>query len=102
MNPPSLFIRLGLPLLLLVAVGCLSLPEEAPIQAEPLQLAADEWRVTDHVIVVTDASGTMWANRTFPNAKALTRSFVAAMPEAGVPAVRPGGYSAGSVGFGGD
>jgi len=44
----------------------------------------------------------MWANRTFPNAKALTRSFVAAMPEAGVPAVRPGGYSAGSVGFGGD
>ena len=102
MNPPSLFIRLGFPLLLLVAVGCLSLPEQAPIQAEPLQLAADEWRVTDHVIVVTDASGTMWANRTFPNAKALTRSFVAAMPEAGAPAERPGGYAAGSVGFGGD
>jgi OOP family OmpA-OmpF porin len=102
MNPPSLFVRVGFPLLLLAAVGCLSLPEQAPIQAEPLQLGANEWRVTDHVIVVTDASGTMWANRTFPNAKALTRSFVAAMPEAGAPARRPGGYSAGSVGFGGD
>jgi len=102
MNPPLLVIRLGLSLLLLVAVGCLSLPEQAPIQAEPLQLGADEWRVTDHVIVITDASGTMWANRTFPNAKALTRSFVAAMPEAGAPAERPGGYAAGSVGFGGD
>jgi len=96
------FIRLGLPMLLLVAVGCLSLPEQAPIQTEPLQLGANEWRVTDNVIVVTDASGTMWANRTFPNAKALTRSFVAAMPEAGVPARHPGDYEAGSVGFGGD
>jgi OOP family OmpA-OmpF porin len=102
MNPPSFFIRLGLPMLLLVAVGCSSLPERAPIQTEPLQLGANEWRVTDHVIVVTDASGTMWANQTFPDAKALTRSFVAAMPEAGAPAERPGGYAAGAVGFGGD
>jgi len=102
MNFPSLFIRFGFPMLLLVAVGCVSLPEQDPIPAKPLQLGADEWRVTDHVIVITDASGTMWSRRTFPNAKALTRSFVAAMPEADAPAERAGGYSAGSVGFGGD
>lgn len=102
MNPPSVFVRPVFALLLLVAAGCLSLPEQAPIQAEPLQFGADEWRVTDHVIVITDGSGTMWANRTFPNAKALTRSFVSAMPEPGAPAERPGGYAAGAVGFGGD
>jgi OOP family OmpA-OmpF porin len=101
MNTPHFF-RIGLSMLLLAAAGCLSLPEQAPIQAEPLQFGADEWRVTEHVIVITDASGTMWAERTFPNAKALTRSFVAAMPEAGAPAERAGGYAAGSVGFGGD
>ena len=40
--------------------------------------------MTDDVIVITDASGTQFVNETFPDAKALTRSFVAAMPEASV------------------
>jgi OOP family OmpA-OmpF porin len=44
----------------------------------------------------------MYRHKTFPRAKALTRSFVAAMPERNAPALRQGGYAAGSIGFGGD
>jgi OOP family OmpA-OmpF porin len=94
--------RAGLATLLLVALGCASLPEQPPIEAQPLQFGQDEWRVTDHVILITDASGTMYVNETFPEAKALTRSFVAAMPAADAPSERTGGYAAGAVGFGGD
>jgi outer membrane protein OmpA-like peptidoglycan-associated protein len=88
--------------LLLVGLGCASLPEKPPVEAQPLQLGDDEWRVTDHVVIVTDASGTMYVNETFPTAKALTRSFVAAMPAADVKAKNPGAYTAGAIGFGGD
>jgi OOP family OmpA-OmpF porin len=94
--------RIGFPSLLLAALGCASLPTQAPIEVQPLQLGSQEWRVTDQIILITDASGTMYVDETFPAAKALTRSFVAAMPAADVPAERTGGYSAGSIGFGGD
>lgn len=95
-------------LLTLVAfamLGCRSLSPvkevtKTPVSVNPIQLAPGEWRVTDNVVLVTDASGTMYVNQTFPEAKALTQSFVAAMPAANAPA-RKSGYEAGSVGFGG-
>lgn len=93
-------------LLLFAMVGCqavspVDVSEKQPIDVQPIALKADEWRITDHVVVITDASGTMYVNETFPNAKALTQSFVASMPEANAPAATSGGYSAGSIGFGG-
>lgn len=92
-------------LLALATFGCRSLSpvkevSKAPVSVNPIQLAPGEWRVTDNVVVITDASGTMYMNQTFPEAKALTQSFVAAMPAADAPA-HHAGYEAGSVGFGG-
>lgn len=78
------------------------LPTLQPMAVPPLALGADEWRVTDQVVVVTDASGTMYARQTFPQAKAQTRSFIGAMPAANVASARPGPYEAGLVSFGGD
>jgi OOP family OmpA-OmpF porin len=90
-------------LMVLVALGCATpLPTQPPLAVAPLTLPSSEWRVVDQVIVVTDASGTMYLNRNFPEAKSLTQTFVAAMPAADVRAMRPGDYRAGSIGFGGD
>jgi len=44
----------------------------------------------------------MWMEKTFPEAKALTQSFVSAMPAADAPAAHPGNYTTGLIGFGGD
>ncbi|MCH8891510.1 MAG: OmpA family protein, partial [Myxococcales bacterium] len=56
-----------------------------------------EHGAVDNVFVVSDASGTMYEGGSFPEAKALARSFVASMPEAD-----GDGYWASSIGFGGD
>lgn len=87
-----------------VLVGCqpAPLPQKAPIGASPLTFGANQRRLVDNVIIVTDASGTMYANQTFPEAKALTQSFVAAMPEASAPSRSGRGYDAGLIGFGGN
>ena len=89
--------RLVLPLLLAAALGaaCAAppLPEEAPVSVSPLVLGPGERLAVDQVHVITDASGTMYARKTFPMAKALTRSFVAGMPD--------GSYRAGMLSFGG-
>jgi OOP family OmpA-OmpF porin len=98
MRPPQVFW-----LIALMAIGCTTFqPTPPPLAVGPLTLSADELRVVDQVIVITDASGTMYLNQTFPKAKSLTQAFVAAMPAADVRAERPGGYRAGSIGFGGD
>ena len=92
-------------LLFLVAasLGCVStFSDKAPIQSGPLQIGSGEWRVADYVFVITDASGTMYVNETFPEAKSLTRSFVAAMPAADAPAADPDRYEVSSIGFGGN
>ena len=93
-----------LPLLLAAAaLGCAKpLPEVAPLSVSPLTLSADEWRVTDYVFVVTDSSGTMYVNETFPEAKSLSRSFVASMPEKSARARQGADYQAAVIGFGGD
>jgi OOP family OmpA-OmpF porin len=92
-----------LTLIVLTAVGCAQpLPDRSPLAVSPLELGGSEWRVTDQIIVITDASGTMYAHETFPEAKALTRTFVASMPDAEARAANPDAYQVGAVGFGGD
>jgi OOP family OmpA-OmpF porin len=83
----------------LFALGCVSttLPTQAPLAVSPIQFGAGEVRGPDQAIVITDSSGTMFHNQTFPEAKALTQSFVAAMP-----AKDSSGYDASLIGFGGD
>lgn len=83
-------------------LGCTAppLPDRAPVAVSPVSISPGEARVTDQLVVITDASGTMYAARTFPEAKALTESFVASLPEASAPA-ESGRYRAGLVGFGG-
>jgi OOP family OmpA-OmpF porin len=90
--------------LAILAAGCTAktLPSQEPRAVSPLQFAANEWRVPRQVVVVTDSSGTMYQNQTFPYAKALTQSFVKAMPEANTRAKFPGGYDASLIGFGGE
>jgi OOP family OmpA-OmpF porin len=100
LQPPILRIALAAPLL--AALGCTSMPDKAPIQTAPVSATGEDWRVTDNVILITDASGTMWMKKTFPEAKALTRSFVSAMPSSDARAAQPGNYNTGLIGFGGD
>ncbi|MBW2361087.1 MAG: OmpA family protein [Deltaproteobacteria bacterium] len=101
--------QIGLMAAVLSTAGCASLSpvgelaDRAPIDAQPITLEGNEVRVTDHVVVITDGSGTQYMNQTFPEAKALTRSFVKAMPAADVRAPESSsGYNAGAVGFGGE
>jgi len=78
-----------------LALGCsTALPPEQPVPTSPFAFAANEQLAVDYVYILTDASGTMWAEKTFPAAKAQTQAFVATMPE--------GDYSAAALGFGGD
>lgn len=89
--------------LVVASLGCAStFSDKSPIQSGPVQIGSGEWRVADYVFVITDASGTMYVNETFPEAKSLTRSFVAAMPAADAPAKNPSRYEAASIGFGGN
>ena len=97
--------KLSLPLVLVVSLiaACrTALPPEQPLAVSPLTLAEGEWRVIDYLVVVTDASFSMYEERTFPTARALTQAFIASLPEADVRAQRGGTYSAGLVGFGGE
>jgi OOP family OmpA-OmpF porin len=91
-------------LLAVLAVGCTAkkLPNLPAIAATPIQIQAGEVRVPDQVISLTDSSGTMYENKTFPLAKALTQTFVRAMPDASASSRSSRGYEAGLVGFGGD
>lgn len=81
--------------------GCvMSWPTVQPFDVDPLTPATGEWRSTDNLIVVTDASHTQIRNATYPTAKALAQAIVAALPEAGVRAKNPNSYSVGTIGFG--
>jgi outer membrane protein OmpA-like peptidoglycan-associated protein len=98
-------IKLGLILLVATCVagcGAKTASSPGPTSVNPLQFAANEWRVPSQAIVVTDASGTMYQHKTFPFAKTLTQAFVKSMPEGNTRAKVPGNYDASSIGFGGD
>ena len=92
-------------LCLVVAVlalgACQSLPEKQPVTDSPIQLGAGEWRTTDTLLVVTDASLSTYQNETFPDAQALTRAYVASLPAASAKAERQGPYRVGTTSFGG-
>jgi outer membrane protein OmpA-like peptidoglycan-associated protein len=93
--------QLALSALCVVALACASPADKTPATSGPLQLSQDEWRVTDNVVVVTDASWSMYEHQTFPEAKALTRAFVASLPDPSARAEHPEQYQVGTVGFGG-
>jgi OOP family OmpA-OmpF porin len=97
-------LQIKLALIAVIALGCTAktLPSESPLSVSPLQFGSGEARLPDQVVVLTDASGTMYQHQTFPQAKALTSTFVAAMPEGSSRGLKPGGYEAGLISFGGD
>jgi outer membrane protein OmpA-like peptidoglycan-associated protein len=98
-------IKLGLVVLVAAFVagcGAKMLPSKEPRAVSPLQFAQNEWRVPSQTIVISDSSGTTYVSGTFPYIKALTQSFVKAMPEGNTRAKYPGTYDASLIAFGGD
>jgi OOP family OmpA-OmpF porin len=95
-----------LPLILAVVsilYGCAKpWPDVQPLSVSPLGLSEREWRVTDHVVIVTDASATMTRDALLPEARALAGSFIAGMPEPDARPKRAAGYKVSLIGFGGD
>jgi outer membrane protein OmpA-like peptidoglycan-associated protein len=99
--------RIKLWLTVLVAAflaGCVAkmLPSKEPRAVSPLQFAQNEWRVPSQAIVIADSSGTTYVSGTFPYIKALTQSFVKAMPDGNTRAKYSGTYDATLIAFGGD
>lgn len=89
--------------LVVLTVGCAQTgPRMEPLGVDPLTPASGEWRSTDNVIVITDASNTQVRSGSYGTAKALAQSFVAALPDPKVKAQNPGSYSVGAIGFGSD
>ena len=87
----------------LLSAACTAPPlaEQAPFDVRPVTMKSGEWRVVENVFVVTDGSGSTYADRSFPTAKALSQSFVQALPETSARAANSR-YNTGSIGFGGD
>ncbi|MGI9538647.1 MAG: OmpA family protein [Miltoncostaeaceae bacterium] len=79
--------------LLWFLTACASTPPPQPIAAQVVTPGPGERVVVDQALVVTDASGSMTNGPEFGRAKALTRAFVAGMPN--------GSYGAGAIAFGG-
>lgn len=79
----------------LALTGCLT-PGPGPeaIFVAPLQLSADEEQIVDRVIIVTDASSSIYQEG-FSQAKAMTQSVVAGLPEDSGP------LEVGAISFGG-
>jgi OOP family OmpA-OmpF porin len=94
--------RVVVVLVAVVAAGCAKpWPKVDPVLQAPVAPSEAEWRVTDQVVVVTDASGTMAGEALLPEARAITRSLVAGMPDPDGRAKGEGGYEASLIGFGG-
>ena len=90
----------------LLALSCASTHRDAgpsPSKGSAIAPAANEARVTDNVVLLADASGTMTGHHGhFDQAKATVGALVSALPGADARAISDGGYSAGLIGFGGD
>jgi OOP family OmpA-OmpF porin len=97
-------IKTGLVLLVaMLAAGCTAktLPSQQALAVNPVQFSANEWRIPSQAVVIADASGTTYMAETFPYVKALTQSFVKAMPAGSARAKNSGNYDAMLIGFGG-
>ena len=96
--------RIATLLLLAFAITCAT-PAEPPklpsLVSSPVQIGADEVRITHQVVLLLDGSGTMHDRGSFPLASQLARSFVAGLPAADAP-TKPDGsadYLASFTGF---
>jgi len=85
-----------------VLAGCASSPPPAPAPSVPKYSAPGYWRTVDQVVLVTDASGTIYNNGNFPQTKSTSQAIIAGLPDGNVQAPFEGTYNAGFVGFGGD
>ena len=89
-------------LAILLLVGCVKpWPTVEPLPLNPVATASGEVRVVDHVILIVDASGTMTREALIPEARAISRSLVAGMPELSVPSKGAPEYKASLIAFGG-
>ena len=90
----------------LLASSCASTHRDAgpsPTNGVAIELAANEARVTDNLVLLADASGTMTGHHGhFERAKAAVNAVVSTLPGADARSISGGGYSAGLIGFGGD
>ena len=84
-----------------VACAGRPLPDQTPVAVDPVKMNGDQWREVDQIFVVTDASGTMYMEESFPEAKALSRSFIQALPEKSERS-RSDTYNVSAIAFGGD
>ncbi len=89
-------------LTVLLLAGCVKpWPKVDPLPLDPVATASGEVRVIDHVILIVDASGTMTDEALIPEARAISRTLVAGMPELSVPAKGAPEYKASLIGYGG-
>jgi OOP family OmpA-OmpF porin len=89
---------------LVLALGCATTAppaDLAPVAVTAVTAGGGEQRIADQLVVITDASGTVFGSGNFPKAKAVTRSLVAALPDGQVRSSLPKPYEAASIGFGG-
>lgn len=76
------------------------LPDRAPLSVSPADFGAREQRAVSNVVVLADASGSTYMQKTFPEVKQLSQGFVKALPAK--TARGPRTYNGGFIGFGGD
>ena len=94
--------RLAVSMLALGVFGCAKpWPTVEPVPMTPLVPSEAEWRVTDHLVVITDASGSVAQEALIPEARAVAQAFVAGIPDGGVRAKNSSTYEASFIGFGG-
>ncbi len=91
----------SLTVILLFSACAKPYPERRPLEVAPVSVSRGEQRITDQVIVIIDGSATMVQEANFPEARALTQTFVAARPEANVRSKGGETYQAGLISFGG-
>jgi outer membrane protein OmpA-like peptidoglycan-associated protein len=85
-----------------IAMSCARpLPPEEPLAVSPVEIGEGEQRTASNILLVTDSSGTMYGNETFPKAKALSESLIMALPETDARG-ETSQYNVGTIGFGGD
>jgi outer membrane protein OmpA-like peptidoglycan-associated protein len=86
-----------------LAAACAKPPlaELAPLPVKPVAVERGQQRAVDNVLIVTDGSGSMYDDETFPRARALSGSVAAALPDPSAPASGTA-YNAGNIGFGGN
>jgi OOP family OmpA-OmpF porin len=87
---------------ILATAGCVRpLPRQEPLPVTPTRFTDNELRDVDNIFILADASGSMYMEKTFPEAKALSTSFIEALPERSARS-RSDQYNVGYMAFGGD